>query len=74
MHADASIGGGTAIYFETTRLDVWVDELIASGLIFDQMPTDENWLWREARLRDPHGNRICLYSAGENRRFPPWRV
>ena len=74
VHADASIGGGTAIYFETTRLDVWVDELIAAGLTFDQMPTDENWLWREARLRDPHGNRICLYSAGENRRFPPWRV
>ena len=25
-------------------------------------------------LRDPAGNAICLYHAGENRRFPPWRV
>ena len=71
LHADASISGDTAIYFESARLDVWVEQLIAAGLTFDQMPTDENWLWREARLRDPHGNRICLYSAGENRRYPP---
>jgi hydroxymethylpyrimidine/phosphomethylpyrimidine kinase len=32
------------------------------------------WLWREARLRDPFGNLICLYKAGEHRRHPPWRV
>jgi hydroxymethylpyrimidine/phosphomethylpyrimidine kinase len=32
------------------------------------------WLWREARLRDPSGNEICLYHAGANRRFPPWRI
>jgi hydroxymethylpyrimidine/phosphomethylpyrimidine kinase len=33
-----------------------------------------SYLWRVARLRDPAGNRIQLYHAGENRRFPPWRV
>jgi hydroxymethylpyrimidine/phosphomethylpyrimidine kinase len=43
-------------------------------LVIEQMPRDEDWLWREARLRDPAGNRICLYAAGEARRFPPWRV
>jgi hydroxymethylpyrimidine/phosphomethylpyrimidine kinase len=31
-------------------------------------------MWREARLRDPSGNTIFLYKAGEARRFPPWRM
>jgi hydroxymethylpyrimidine/phosphomethylpyrimidine kinase len=31
-------------------------------------------MWREARLRDPDGNIIFLYHAGEARRFPPWRI
>jgi hydroxymethylpyrimidine/phosphomethylpyrimidine kinase len=65
---------GTVVYFESRRLDAWVDELIAAGFVFDQLPQDEDWLWREARLRDPHGNVVCLYSAGENRRYPPWRI
>ena len=37
-------------------------------------PRDQPWLWREAYLRDPAGNLICLYHAGENRRNPPWRI
>ena len=28
----------------------------------------------EARLTDPAGNALCLYQAGETRRFPPWRL
>jgi hypothetical protein len=32
------------------------------------------WLWREARLRDPDGHRVCLYRAGQNRKNPPWRL
>jgi hydroxymethylpyrimidine/phosphomethylpyrimidine kinase len=31
-------------------------------------------MWRESRLRDPAGNTIFLYKAGEARRFPPWRM
>ena len=62
------------IYFESPRLDAWVSELEAAGLTFDQLPQDESWLWREARLRDPQGNIVCLYHAGENRRYPPWRL
>ena len=42
--------------------------------MFDSGPEDQTWLWREAWLRDPDGNRLCLYHAGNNRRFPPWRV
>jgi predicted enzyme related to lactoylglutathione lyase len=64
----------TVIYLECDRLDEQVAELQAAGLSFDQEPRDEPWLWREARLRDPAGNVICLYRAGENRLNPPWRV
>lgn len=74
IHAEGAASTATTLYFESPRLDAWVAELVAQGFVFDQMPKDESWLWREARLRDPHGNIICLYLAGENRRYPPWRV
>lgn len=32
------------------------------------------WGWREARMLDPSGNELCLFSAGEFRKDPPWRV
>ena len=48
--------------------------MLAAGIAFTRLPTDERWLWREARLRDPDGNVLCLFHAGENRRHPPWRV
>ncbi len=62
------------VYFECDDLDSRVRDLQARGYLFTQEPTDEDWLWREARLLDPTGNVICLYRAGHNRRFPPWRV
>ena len=65
---------GVVVYFEIEALDERVEQLQAAGLVFTSAPRDERWLWREARLRDPAGNEICLYRAGENRRFPPWRV
>lgn len=74
IHVDGGAAGGTTVYFESPRLDGWVRELQMAGLSFDQLPRDESWLWREARLRDPHGNSICLFQAGDNRRYPPWRI
>ena len=65
---------GVLVYFECEDLDARVADLQARGIAFDQMPTDQPWLWREARLRDPAGNRLCLFHAGTNRRHPPWRV
>ncbi|MEM9986077.1 MAG: VOC family protein [Bacteroidota bacterium] len=67
-------GEGTYVYFECADLDEKVRTLQESGLSFDLMPTDQTWLWREARLRDPDGNHIILFYAGENRRYPPWRI
>lgn len=67
-------GPGPTVYFECQRLDETVERLLAAGIEFDSAPTDQPWLWREARLRDPAGNSLCLFSAGPNRRYPPWRV
>lgn len=66
--------GDTTLFIEIAALDEQVAALTAAGVRFDSPPADQPWLWREARLRDPDGNRLCLYRAGENRRFPPWRL
>lgn len=67
-------GPGVVVYFECVDLDARCESLRQAGVVFDSLPTDQPWLWREATLRDPDGNLLCLYRAGENRRFPPWRV
>lgn len=67
-------GEGIYVYFECDELDKKVNELKKKGVEFDLEPTDQSWLWREARLRDPDGNKIILYLAGENRINPPWRI
>ncbi len=66
--------GGTTVYFECDDLNAEVARLKAAGFVVDSDPVDQDWLWRDAALRDPFGNRILLYQAGENRRYPPWRV
>jgi catechol 2,3-dioxygenase-like lactoylglutathione lyase family enzyme len=69
-----SVDNHATIYFEHQDLDEWVEQLIRQGVSFEQRPRDQPYLWREAVLRDPSGNRIILYWAGENRLNPPWRV
>jgi catechol 2,3-dioxygenase-like lactoylglutathione lyase family enzyme len=67
-------GDGAHVYFECDDIDQRVTALKAQGIHFISGPEDKSWLWREAWLRDPAGNRLCLYFAGDNRRFPPWRL
>ena len=74
IHVDDGGAGGATTYLESGALDAWVAYLARRGISFDQMPKDEDWGWREARLTDPAGNRLCLYQAGEYRRYPPWRI
>jgi len=62
------------VYFECSDLDQQVQRLLAAGFEFTQLPKDERWLWREARLTDPSGNVLCLFWGGSNRKSPPWRV
>lgn len=64
----------TSVHFECDDLDARVAGLEAAGVAFDQGPRDQPYLWREAVLRDPDGNVIFLFHAGENRLNPPWRV
>jgi hydroxymethylpyrimidine/phosphomethylpyrimidine kinase len=71
---EEEIAPTSALYFECDDLDSRVEALARSGLVFEHGPRDQPWLWREARLRDPAGNIIFLYRAGEARRFPPWRM
>lgn len=66
--------GQTMLYFEVEDVDRRYVELTALGVAFDHPPQDQSWRWREARFRDPSGNPLCLYHAGPDRRFPPWRL
>jgi len=76
LHQVEQLGSGEhpVVYFETTSLDEEVARLRENGLQFDLLPTDQSWGWREARLKDPDGNQIILFKAGENRKNPPWRI
>ena len=65
---------GVVVYFEIDDLDATARRLESAGMRFESGPRDQPWLWREAYLKDPAGNRVCLYHAGENRRHPPWRL
>ncbi|WP_019029623.1 VOC family protein [Colwellia piezophila] len=65
---------GAIIYFEHQQLDDWVKEIQLRGIELAQLPTEQSYLWREAIVFDPSGNKIKLYWAGENRLNPPWRV
>ena len=65
---------GAVIYFESENLNQWVKQLQSRGLVFEQLPKNESYLWREAILYDPSANKIKLYWAGVNRLNPPWKV
>ena len=67
-------GNGIVVYFESEDLDKEVNRLLALGLVFEELPSDKSWLWREARIKDPDCNQIILFWAGENRINPPWRI
>jgi len=68
------IGKGIVVYFECENLDKITEDIVSRGVVLDEGPNDKSWLWREARLKDPDGNQIILYYAGENRLNPPWRI
>ena len=67
-------GDGITLYFEDENLDALVNKLKNDGIVFTQLPTDQRWLWREAHLLDPDGNKIILFFGGNNRKNPPWRI
>ena len=71
IHVTEQVSPTATTYFEVEDVDAFIAGL---DLPLLHPPLDQDWLWREARLADPSGNIICIYHAGENRRFPPWRL
>lgn len=71
--SDRPGAGDIMLYFEVSDVTVAVHKLKESGIKFDTQVQEQRWLWTEARLKDPAGNSLCIYHAGQNRRFPPWR-
>lgn len=67
-------GNGIYVYFECENLDDKVQELKEEGILFEQEPKDESWLWREAKLKDLDRNQLILFYGGDNRLNPPWRI
>ena len=63
-----------AVYFEVKDVFIEVGGRCMNGIHPLGEPERQEWRWTEAWFRDPAGNRVCLYTAGKNRRFPPWRV
>ncbi len=70
----ANVESNVWIYFEVNNLDEYVQQIIDKGIQFEELPNDKPWLWREARLKDSNNNQIILYSAGDKRKNPPWRI
>jgi hydroxymethylpyrimidine/phosphomethylpyrimidine kinase len=74
VRAPADPPSHSEYFFQCADLDGTVRRLEGGGLAFLSQPEDRSYGWRVAETCDPHGNRICLYDPGENRRFPPWRI
>ncbi len=73
IEAASEMGGRAIVYLEVADLDAAVVAARAAGIAIAN-PVDQPWGWREASLTDPAGNALRLYTAGEQRRFPPWRL
>lgn len=71
---DTPVVGNTTLYFEVEDVDQTHEALCALGIRFDSPPTDQVYRWRTAPFKDPTGNKLCLFHAGIDRRFPPWRL
>ncbi|WP_338454205.1 VOC family protein [uncultured Alteromonas sp.] len=73
-HENEVFENKSVIYFEHEHLDELHKNLSQKGIQFLQPPIEQSYLWKEAILKDPSGNKIKLYWAGENRLNPPWKV
>lgn len=71
---DLPTGSGVIVYFEVLDVPKTIKRLVEQGIAIDELPKNQPWLWTEASLKDPDGNTIIIYHAGENRKNPPWRI
>jgi len=59
------------IYFEVDDVAAFLAEVGIKPL---SPPEVKTYLWEEANILDPSGNKIRIFKAGKARRFPPWRM
>jgi catechol 2,3-dioxygenase-like lactoylglutathione lyase family enzyme len=71
---DGGLAGSAEVFLWCENVDHDYAKAQARGLEFDWPPTDQTYLWRTAGLLDPAGNRIVLFTPGQNQHFPPWRL
>jgi catechol 2,3-dioxygenase-like lactoylglutathione lyase family enzyme len=75
LHLDETgVPSGASVHFEVDDVDEAIADLRDAGFTIETEPTDQPYLWREATLLDPDGNRIFIFHAGEMRLNPPWRL
>lgn len=74
IHQGDSVSSTTIVYFEVDDVDQFVDDLSSKNISVVDQPQNKDWLWREAYILDPDGNKLCVYNAGKNRLYPNWRI
>lgn len=74
LHRAEAAAAQVSIHFEVEDVGEVIAGLKKAGFEIECEPVDQPYLWREATLLDPDGNRIFIYHAGENRLNPPWRL
>jgi len=74
LHRVETPTNGAWVYFEVEDVEKAVADLESKGITIAERPEEKTWLWKEARVKDPDGNVIIIYHAGENRENPPWRL
>lgn len=58
--AETPIQADVKVYFEVSDLDAEYDRLKNAGVHFDQVPTDQPWLWRctSSKISDTTGLKL----------------
>lgn len=75
IHEVASLPeAGVIVYFEVKNVAEKVKELTGKGIAFTSQATLQSWGWTEASFVDLDGNQLILYTAGNFRKNPPWRL
>jgi catechol 2,3-dioxygenase-like lactoylglutathione lyase family enzyme len=55
---EAAVPSGASVHFEVEDVDEAIADLRDAGFKIETEPTNQPYLWREATLLDPDGNRI----------------
>lgn len=57
----------TVYFFEADDLGAEAARLAVAGIAWSRLRPPVPWSWRDARLRDPDGHRLCFCRAGRRR-------